>query len=145
MSECLQGQCPAPSWIAAIAQQDVEVLNRRNEIFLDLHAPQPPPARAVKPIAGPSGEGAFHQVLTHPDIPPCRSGSTACPHAIEGVLAEVPRERISPVSVDKAVNICLLAPIKWAQMALVERFAYFLGIGAVRTVHTRCCSNKLSM
>ena len=93
MSDLPQGQCPAPSWITTIAQQDVEILNRRNQVFLDLHTPQPSPARAVKPIAGPSGKGAFHEVLTYPDIPPCRSGSTACPHAIEGVLAQVPRDR----------------------------------------------------
>ena len=76
-----------------MAQQDVEVLNRRDQILLDLHAPQPAPSRAIKPIAGPAGEGAFHEMLAHPDIPAGRRGATACPHVIERVLLKVPFNR----------------------------------------------------
>ena len=54
-------------------QQDAHVLDRRDQVILDLLAPEPPPARAFEVVVvGRIGKTAFHHMIPALAIAPCR-------------------------------------------------------------------------
>jgi len=42
--------------LASISEQEFNILDRSDQVFLNLHPPQPPPPRPIKTIPRPSGK-----------------------------------------------------------------------------------------
>jgi hypothetical protein len=76
-----------------VLDQHLDILDGTDEIVLDLHPPQPAPARPVEGIALGSSEGTFHEMLPSLEIAPRWGRTSRFPHAIQILLSEVPFDR----------------------------------------------------
>src|SRR4030042_3542633 len=76
-----------------VLQQNLNVLDGRNQIFLDSYSPKPPPSRPVKNIPGASGKGTLHKMLPGFDVSLCLSRSTRLPHLVQLFLPQMTLDR----------------------------------------------------
>ncbi len=65
-----------------MTKENQNVLDRRREVLLYLHAPEPPPTGPLETVAGRLGKGSFHEMLTDSEIFSRRGGSGTFPHPI---------------------------------------------------------------
>ena len=58
----------------AVGEQDADVLNRRNQVILDLLSPKPPPVGALEMmVIACIGKAPFHEMVPASAVPPGRA------------------------------------------------------------------------
>src|SRR5437867_2109084 len=77
------------SGAASIPQQHRNVLQGADQILLNPHSPQAPPAGSVEAVAFSPSKGAFHQMLTSADVSLGLRTTTELAHLVQGCLTEV--------------------------------------------------------